>query len=95
MEIQISDLRQVCTLLFLHLEQHGHRSVKIPYDYYWNIPNTVRYDVYTPPSNFTIGQLSDDWNELKNMLGSQHEPLFYGFVWLSAILRAIGETYSR
>lgn len=95
MEIQISDLRQVCTLLFLHLEQQGHHSVEIPYDFYWNISSTERYDVYAPPSDFTIGQLTDDWNELKKMLDSQHEPLPYGFVWLSAILRAIGETYSR
>ncbi len=55
MEIQISDLRQVCNLLCTHLEQQGHRSVEIPYDYCWNIPNTEKYDVYTPPSDFTIG----------------------------------------
>jgi hypothetical protein len=62
MKVEIEDLRVVCEKVFAHLENEGNSFVEIPYDYYWNIPANVRYNVDQEPDvkQFDLGQLSDD-----------------------------------
>ncbi|MCX6049014.1 MAG: hypothetical protein NT075_28265 [Chloroflexi bacterium] len=91
MSIPIQELTQVCNMLFEYLKSLDVDSVDLVADYYWDIPQTQRYDVYTEPSSFTIGQLQSDWQELEKILSGRREPISYHFVWLGAILRAIGE----
>ncbi len=94
MEIDISVLRTTVDKLFEHLTEVNIEQLEIPYDYYWPIPKEEEYDVYTKPDleALTIGQLSDDWRELNKVATGNHEVLGYHFVWLSSILRAIGES---
>jgi hypothetical protein len=94
MRIEISDLRAVSEKLILHLEEQGIGSLEIPVDYYWNISKEQIYDPYREPSHLDMGQLTDDWNELQKLIKSNNEPLVYYFVWLAAILRAVGEHIS-
>jgi len=91
MHIELTDLRQISERLFEHFEQQGQSSVDIPVDYYWNIPKEQVYDPYQEPSELNLGQLTDDWNELQKVLDAKREPIAYYFVWLAAVLRAIGE----
>ena len=91
MQVKIRDLRQVIDELFSHLEDVGHTWVEITDDYYWNIPQDYRYDVTREPSEFDIGQLSDDWSELQKILTGANEPISYALVWASSILQHIGE----
>lgn len=91
MEIEISKLRDVTDRLLSHVEQLGHQSVEIPYDYYWDIQAPARYDFTKKPGEPTVGQLYDDWAELEKILRNDNEPIAYGLVWLSALLRVIGE----
>jgi hypothetical protein len=94
MEVDISVLRTATDRLFDHLIEMNIEKLEIPYDYYWHIPKEQEYDVYAKPDleALTIGQLSDDWLELNKVVTGNHEVLGYHFVWLSSILRAIGET---
>lgn len=95
MNIQISDLREVCEQLFSHLETNGHTSIEITDDYYWHIIKEQKYDPYRQPNDLTLGQLTDDWIELKKITEGKSEPLGYAFVWVASILRAIGEKIVR
>lgn len=95
MEIKLSELRQLCEKLFTHIEEIGFEKIELSSDYYWEIPEEGRYDSFTEPKEFTMGQLSDDWNELQKILRGEHEPLGYALVWYSAILKAIGEKVVR
>ncbi|WNG15728.1 hypothetical protein [Cystobacter fuscus] len=92
MKIQLSDLRQAANTLFDHLEQNGHTEIEVTEDFYWNIPKEHLYSVYTPPpeSELTLGQLSDDWDEVMKIASAQRPPIAYALVWLSSILRFIG-----
>jgi hypothetical protein len=38
-----------------------------------------------------LGQLSDDWGELKRITDGDAEPIGYALVWLAAIRRRVGE----
>ena len=92
MRIQLSDLRRAADALFDHLEQTGRTEIDLTEDFYWNIPEKHLYSVYSPPpeSEMTVGQLSDDWNEVAKIASAQRAPIAYALAWLSSLLRFIG-----
>ncbi|MGZ3457027.1 MAG: hypothetical protein ACXU86_00830 [Archangium sp.] len=97
MRIQLSDLRRAADVLFDHLERTGRTEIEITEieiteDFYWSIPEKHLYSVYAPPpeSDLTMGQLSDDWNELTKIASGKSPPLVYALVGLSSLLRFIG-----
>jgi len=91
MEISLSELKAIFLKEINHLEILGYEQVEIPVEYYWDIPQDVRYNPYQEPKQFTLGQVSDDWEGLKQIIEGEREPVVYDLVWLSIILRAIGE----
>lgn len=59
-------------------------------DFYWNIPSEDLYVMERDPKEFTVGQLSDDLEELREMLAGEDDPiLFHDLEHLSPIIRAI------
>jgi len=92
MEINMDDLRQICDRLIQNVKEKGIDSINLEVDYYWNIPQNQLYNPYQKPVDLDMGQLSDNWTELRKVLQSQKEPLGYHLVWLAAILRALGES---
>lgn len=50
-----------------------------------------KYNIEKEPIEFIIGELEDDWNELLKIGKKESEPVNYVFVWVSSILRNIGE----
>jgi hypothetical protein len=92
MRVSTEELRRAALLLLQHLDQNGQSEFEIAEDFYWDVPESARYAPYSEPNETTIGQLSDDWSEVKKILDGHREPLGYGLVWLSAVLRRIGET---
>ena len=95
MDISVDKLRKTANALLSHLEQSGITSVTISEDYYWDVPTDQRYDRYDEPREHTIGQLSDDLQELEQMIDGHRPMVGYGLVWLAAILRRIGEIADR
>ena len=91
MEVSIPELRKIADKLFSHLEKNGTTVVDIPHDFYWYLSEKNLYDPYITPSEFEMGQLTDDSAELKRILNGEAEPVAFGLVWLASILRAIGE----
>lgn len=91
MKVSISDLRALSERLLLHLEQNGRSSIEVAHDHYWDITRQQRYDPCAEPNDFDIGQLSDDWSQLQTILSGEGEAIGYALVWLSTILRAVGE----
>jgi hypothetical protein len=91
MQVKISDLRALIEQLLSHLEENGHSCVELSGDYYWDIPREYRYDPHKEPKDLNLGQLTDDWTELLKISEGKSEPLGYALVWLSSILRVVGE----
>ena len=92
MTLTLADLRAITLRLYDHLEQRGVDGVQPPQDYYWSIPREQRIDVTKEPTEHTLGQLSDDLNELARISTGETEPISYALVWLSSVLRELGET---
>lgn len=95
MKIDTKTLRLACNRLFDHLEELGIVSIDIGEDYYWNISEECLYTMASQPKDFTVGQLTDDWLEIRAIADGERDAVSFGFVWLAAILRAIGEKVVR
>ena len=91
MKLEVTDLRKMFEMLAEHLEETGQASVEIPWDFYWEVSREERYDPYSEPKQFGLGQLSDDWNELLKIRDGEMPSVGYALVWLSSILRSVGE----
>jgi len=93
MKVEIKELRLACESVLSHLEEMGIHSCDIQYDYYWNIPKEVRYNVDNKPDvdQFDLGQLSDDLDSIRLINTGDAPPLSYAMVWLAHIFQVIGE----
>lgn len=91
MKVDTHSLRTLCETLLNHLEQSGGREIELSNDYYWHIPAEQRHDMNRQPTELSIGQLSDDWQELQRILTGESEPIGYALVWLASILCDLGE----
>lgn len=91
MRVSTDELRQAMEVLLRHLEETGQKEFQIDEDFYWSVPKEALYDQYEPPGELSIGQLTSDWDEVKEILERRKEPIGYALVWLSSVLRAIGE----
>jgi hypothetical protein len=90
-EISTSELRKAANLLINHLEDMGIYNVKINEDFYWEVPKESRYDQYNQPVQLSIGQLSDDLNEINRLVSGNSPIVSYALVWLANVLRRVGE----
>lgn len=91
MEVKTEDLRRIFSSLMNHLEATGQASTELPWDFYWDIPREALYNPYAQPERLSLGQLSDDWDELLKIDSESMPAVGYATVWLASVLRAVGE----
>ena len=88
------DINEIETALMKVLEelrsQKGDLIDMDPADYYWSIDKDELYNPYAIPEHFTLGQLTDDLEELKKLAQGDVAPVALDLVKLSAVLAAIG-----
>lgn len=89
--IDLDELSGVLTMLVQHLKDQQKASVEITEDYYWEISEAQLYDPSKDPSDFSMGQLSEDWQRLSQIMSGEAPPIGYALVWLGSILRAVGQ----
>ena len=93
MQVKLETLEKVVHAIFEHMRDLGVEEVELEKDYYWHIPFEQKYDVYNQPTDLTIGQLTDDWQDIVNIAGDSSNILCVHLRDVSAILRYIGEKY--
>lgn len=89
MQIKVDNLKKITDSMFSYLRNAGVEHIQIEEDYYWSIPKEARYQMESEPDEFTIGQLSEDWEFLQTNNGENQ--IGYAFVWLASIFRVVGE----
>jgi len=94
MKINIEELEKLTLLLLSRLRESSGVIIELNNDFYWDIPTDELYNPYEEPKNITLGQLSDDFNEVIR-LSKSNDVIPYGVKRLSSIFRAISsETLS-
>ncbi len=91
MDIKVSELRSVINHLLDYVEQETGSTINVERDTYWFVSNDSVYDPYAESPELTMGQLSDDWQNLKGILDEKDNTVGYALVWASMLLRAVGD----
>jgi len=63
-------------------------EIEISNDYYWDISQDELYSPYEEPKNITLGQLSDDLEEVQRLAKSD-DAIMYDLKRLSNILKVL------
>jgi hypothetical protein len=88
MKVKISEIEFIVALLLNKLKENLGDEITSDSDYYWeNSPDEV-YDPHKKPKDFTLGQLSDDMQELRRLSNSK-DSIKYDLNIISRILKAI------
>lgn len=95
MEINLQTLRKATSQILDHIEKTHGANLEIEEEYYWQIPQDERVNPYEAPATFELGQLTDDWQALQQIAAGKKSPIGFNLVWLSAVLRSLGEKYVR
>jgi hypothetical protein len=90
-DIDIARLQRITNDLFERLKGRGVTSVALDADYYWEVPQQLRYDNHGEPGEHEMGRLGDDLQFLEEMLDGTRPPVSFGLVWVAALLRYVGE----
>jgi hypothetical protein len=91
LQINVTEIEEALKLLLKELREQKGDVVEIePVDYYWSIDRDELYDPYSTPAKLTLGQLTDDLEEIRKIAGRETEPVSQDFVKISAVLAMIG-----
>ncbi len=90
-QISVEVLRRAADLLLSHLEDVEGPVVSLDRDMFWVIPAEQRNNVYVEPTDFTVGQLTESFENLDRIVDGSSPATSYALVWLADLLRASGE----
>ncbi|MBX3110338.1 MAG: hypothetical protein KIT72_01870 [Polyangiaceae bacterium] len=91
MKIQIDILKDSLNKLLDYTKEAHGETVDIDADLYWFVPRDMLVEPAVVPSELTLGSLEDDWQQISAIGDGAREPIGYGLVWASAVLRAVGD----
>jgi hypothetical protein len=91
MKVEIEVLRAAINQLLDHAKEIGGDSIEVDADLYWYVQRDELNDPNVQPKALTLGSLADDWAETRALAQRTRDPIGYGLVWASTVLRAIGD----
>ncbi|MEZ5042743.1 MAG: hypothetical protein R2828_22810 [Saprospiraceae bacterium] len=91
LQVDINEIERALINLLQELRNQKGDMIEIgSVDYYWSIDTDELYDPYHDPAHLTLGQLTDDLQEIKKIANCESEPVSLDLVKMSSILAAIG-----
>jgi hypothetical protein len=91
MVVDIDVVERATIRVLKHLRDNGIKNVNVDDDFYWFIPKEHRHDMYQEPHDFTVGQLSFDWDNVRKIADGASDPVGLALSWIGSILTAVGE----
>lgn len=88
MQVNIKEMEKIASLLFSKLRESKGNEIELNNDYYWDISVDELYNPYEEPKNITLGQLSDDLNEIQR-LDKSDDAIPYDLKRFASILNAL------
>lgn len=91
-QVSVADIRIIALRVLASLEDAEIEKVSLDMDYFWAIPPNETYDMGSPPTTFTVGQVTESLGWLEDV----KIPLpTYSLIWLSDVLKAAGHSLNR
>ena len=89
MRIDIKKIETITSVLLAKLIEIKGATIELSHDYYWDIPTDDMYNPYQEPKHLTLGQLSDDLEELQRLCESSDDAIPYDLGRIASILKAL------
>ena len=68
LQINLKEIEKALSVLLHDLREAKGEIIEVePIDYYWSIPREKLYDPFQEPTELTLGQLTDDLEEMKKL----------------------------
>ncbi|MBD0742225.1 hypothetical protein [Streptomyces sp. CBMA152] len=90
-QITIDQLRRAFDMALRHIESSAGPMVTLKEDLFWSVPADELYRIDAEPQDLTIGQLSESWQHVEDLLARQDPAVGHHLVWLADVIRAIGQ----
>ncbi|MBO0513728.1 hypothetical protein [Streptomyces beijiangensis] len=90
-QIPIDQLRRALDVALRHIEASAGPTVTLKEDLFWSVSADEQYSIDAEPQALTIGQLSESWQHLEDLLAHQDRAVGHHLVWLADVIRAIGQ----
>lgn len=88
MKVNVDYIKKITSLLLERLKESKGNEIEIKNDYYWDISEDELYSPYEEPKNITLGQLSNDLEEVQR-LNKSDDAIVYDLKRLSQILKVL------
>lgn len=89
MKVNIEEIHKITTILFSKLKEQKGNEIELENDFYWDISSDELYKPYDEPKNISLGQLSDDLNEVQRLSLSSDEAIPYDLKRIAEIIKAL------
>ena len=70
MKVKLEDIQQMISAILLNYKEVCGSEIELENDYYWKVDEKEIYAVNAEPKDFSLGQLTDDWETLQNSFKS-------------------------
>ena len=88
MKVNIEQIESITMLLLLKLRESKGNEIELNSDFYWDVSKEELYNPYEKPKNITLGQLSDDLDELQR-LSKSNNAIAYDLKRVASIIKAL------
>lgn len=87
--IRMEDLRAALSRALIAAEERLGADVALADDHYWHLPVDEAFDMTREPASLTVGQLSDDLENLREAGEVEPETAWHELSHLVGLLRAV------
>jgi hypothetical protein len=93
LQINLAEVEKALSILLEQLRAAKGEVIELeqPVDFYWSVPPEARYDPYHEPSELTLGQLTDDLEEIKKLAEGRTPPVALDLAKVGAVLAMLGD----
>ncbi|RJQ91854.1 hypothetical protein [Amycolatopsis panacis] len=95
LRIPVQQLRTAFELLIQRIADDEGETISLQRDYFWSIAPDVLYNPYAEPGEPGLGQLSESWQHLEDLLKDESLAMPHHLAWLADLLRALGHPQTR
>jgi hypothetical protein len=93
--VSLTELRRAFEFAVAHVVETVGDEINLAEDYFWSVPVDQIYNVEEEPTELTIGQLSESWGNVQELLENPENVTSYTLVWIADVIRSMGQSIVR
>lgn len=88
-KVNIAEVQKIASFLLSSLRKQKGDEIELKNDFYWDISSNELYKPYKEPTDISLGQLSDDLEEVQRLSLYPEEAISYDLKRIAEIIKAL------